>query len=191
MEAGKVRHQFPVLNAQQKLKKNLIRESDIPYEQRKNSSYDNKDVNVGYVPDGMTPHQWHQMQRKERAEDRKKQFARFGPKGFKSRSLLSFQTELEKGKAQHLMPVMFAKQRIQKGIIKKEDVPYMQRGGSWDNSDVKGAPKVAWNTVDKQYESGEGPFSVWIFNKKQTQAQAPTKQKPALKKKGFFEGLFP
>jgi hypothetical protein len=36
------------------------------------------------------------------------------------------------------MPVMNAKDRVKKGEIKVQDIPYMQRLGSWDNSDVKG-----------------------------------------------------
>jgi len=39
-----------------------------------------------------------------------------------------------------------------------KDVPYMQRGGAWDNSDLikKGekAPKVEWSDRDKQYAAG-------------------------------------
>lgn len=31
---------------------------------------------------------------------------------------------------------------------------YMQRGGSWDNSDVKGARKVRWLQSDKEYANG-------------------------------------
>ena len=40
--------------------------------------------------------------------------------------------------AGHLMPMMNAKEKLKKGAIKEEDIPYMQRGGSWDNADVKG-----------------------------------------------------
>jgi hypothetical protein len=31
---------------------------------------------------------------------------------------------------------------------------YMQRGGSWDNSDVKGAKKKKWLSSDKEYNKG-------------------------------------
>ena len=34
-------------------------------------------------------------------------------------------------KAAHLMPVFNAKEKIARGEIRKEDVPYMQRGGKW------------------------------------------------------------
>jgi hypothetical protein len=41
----------------------------------------------------------------------------------------------------------------------------MQRGGSWDNTDVKGAKKVKWLNSDKEYSSGgykkEQSVSIW------------------------------
>lgn len=52
------------------------------------------------------------------------------------------------------MPVENAKQRLAKGEIKMQDIPYMQRGGNWDNSDVKGAKKKSWLSSDKEYASG-------------------------------------
>ena len=79
---------------------------------------------------------------------------KLGPRGFKSRSFQSFQEALERGEAKHLMPVLNAEERVKKGEIRREDIPYMQRGGSWDNSDVKGAKKVAWLKSDKDYASG-------------------------------------
>ena len=51
--------------------------------------------------------------------------------GFKSRSFQSFQEALERGEAAHMMPVENAKERLRKKEIKLEDIPYMQRGGSW------------------------------------------------------------
>jgi len=77
-----------------------------------------------------------------------------GPKGFKSRSFQSFQEALERGETTHLMPVFNAKEKVARGEIKVEDIPYMQRGGSWDNSDVKGAKRAKWLASDKQYASG-------------------------------------
>jgi hypothetical protein len=56
---------------------------------------------------------------------------------------------LERGEASHLMPVFNAKQKVKKGELKVEDIPYMQRGGDWDNSDVKGAKKTKWLDSDK------------------------------------------
>jgi hypothetical protein len=43
----------------------------------------------------------------------------------------------------------------------------MQRGGNWDNSDVKGARKVQWLKSDKEYASGgfKKEQSVSIFGK--------------------------
>lgn len=153
LEAGKVRHLFPVMFAKERIKKGELRPSDVPYEQRGGGKYDNKDVNVGYVPSGFTPHQWHDHQRAEKKKEQAKNFAAFGPTSFKSRSLQGFQEDLEKGKSKHLFPAMFAKERVKRGQLKEEDVPYMQRQGSWDNSDVKGAKKKEWTTTDKRMES--------------------------------------
>jgi len=47
------------------------------------------------------------------------------------------------------MPEFNAKERVKKGELKVEDIPYMQRGGNWDNSDVKGAKKAKWLPSDK------------------------------------------
>lgn len=83
---------------------------------------------LGYVPDGLSESEWKKLQSKESSEKSKKKFSAYGPITFKSRSLQAFQKDLEQGKANHLMPMMFAKEKIKKGEIKKEDVPYMQRG---------------------------------------------------------------
>mmetsp|Transcript_5116 Transcript_5116/g.11451 ORF Transcript_5116/g.11451 Transcript_5116/m.11451 type:complete len:155 (+) Transcript_5116:20-484(+) len=66
----------------------------------------------------------------------------------------SFQEALERGEAAHLMPVFNAKEKLAKGEVKMEDIPYMQRGGKWDNSDVKGAKKRKWLPSDKAYAKG-------------------------------------
>ena len=141
---------------------------------------------VGYVPDGFTPEQWRKKQAAEKEKEKSKKYAAFGPQSFKSRSLQAFQSELEQGKASHLMPVMFAKDRVKKGELKPEDVPYMQRGGAWDNADVKGAKKKQWNSVDKKYESIEGTARKVDWTGQQArrgpQSNKKTEEKPATKK---------
>lgn len=52
------------------------------------------------------------------------------------------------------MPVENARERVRKGELKVEDIPYMQRGGNWDNTDVKGAKKISWLKSDKEYANG-------------------------------------
>lgn len=52
------------------------------------------------------------------------------------------------------MPVFNAKEKVKAGKLKVEDIPYMQRGGSWDNSDVKGSRKKKWLQSDKEYAGG-------------------------------------
>jgi len=110
-----------------------------------------------YIPSGFTKESWAKFKAKEQAkkdELAKKNLGRLGPKGFQSRSFQSFQEALERGEATHLMPVLNAEERIRKGELKREDIPYMQRGGNWDNSDIKGAKKVRWLNSDKEYASG-------------------------------------
>merc|ERR1719440_1417201 len=63
-----------------------------------------------------------------------------GARGFKSRSFDSFVAALEKGEADHLYAVN--PDDVRKGKIALKDVPYMQRGGAWGNSDLKG--KKGW-----------------------------------------------
>ena len=57
------------------------------YEQREGGKYDNKDVNVGYIPSGMSVHEWHGLKTAEKRKQQAKNFAAFGPTSFKSRSL--------------------------------------------------------------------------------------------------------
>ena len=102
-----------------------------------------------YVPDGLTKAQWAELKAKEKKA--KTGLGKIGARGYKSRSFDSFQRALEAGEATHLMPVFDAKKKVARGELKLEDIPYMQRGGSWDNSDVKGAKKKRWLKEDKEY----------------------------------------
>jgi len=117
--------------------------------------------------------QWEKI----KADEKKKNslnLGRSGPRGFQSRSMQSFQQDLEAGKAGHLMPIFNAKEKLKRGEIKLEDIPYMQRGGNWDNSDVKGAKKLAWNVADKAYK-GPGTEAVKTASSK-TQTTEPKKK---------------
>uniref|UniRef100_A0A6U3BRN0 Uncharacterized protein n=1 Tax=Entomoneis paludosa TaxID=265537 RepID=A0A6U3BRN0_9STRA len=108
-----------------------------------------------YVPDGFTPESYKKFKEAEAKKLQKQNLGKLGPKGFKSRSFQSFQEALERGEADHLMPVFNAKERVKKGELRTEDIPYMQRGGSWDNSDVKNAKnKKRWLSSDKEYANG-------------------------------------
>jgi hypothetical protein len=109
----------------------------------------------GYVPSGFTPEQYKKFKANEKKKTTtKKNLGGMGPRGFKSRSMQSFQEAMERGEANHLMPVFNAKERVKKGDLKVEDIPYMQRGGNWDQSDVKCAKRKSWLKSDKEYSSG-------------------------------------
>jgi hypothetical protein len=109
----------------------------------------------GYIPDGFTAESYKKFKENEQKKIAAKQnLGALGPKGFKSRSMQSFQEALERGEAAHLMPVFNAKEKIKKGELRLEDIPYMQRGGSWDNSDVKNAKQKKWLESDKKYAAG-------------------------------------
>ena len=57
---------------------------------------------------------------------------------FRSRSFKEFTEGREMGTIEYNMPMENAKEKIKKGLIKPEDIPYMQRpGGMPDNSDLK------------------------------------------------------
>lgn len=145
---------------------------------------------VGYVPEGMSPEQYRKLCQKEAEETKKKNFAAYGPQSFKSRSLQSFQKDLESGKANHLMPVFNAKEKLKSGAIKKEDIPYMQRLGSWDNSDIGKTKK--WSDDDKKYidkANQENKSLDWAGKKQRTGPQQAQKQVSEKSNKKMF-GLF-
>lgn len=119
-----------------------------------------------YIPDGFTPESYAKFKEDEKKKTAKQNLGRLGPRGFQSRSMQSFQEALERGEAAHLMPVFNAAAKIKRGEIRREDVPYMQRGGSWDNSDVQGAKnRKRWLESDKKYANGgfQKEQSVSIF----------------------------
>jgi len=89
----------------------------------------------GYVPSGLSKEEYERLKKKERDEKKTKNFGVGGARGFQSRSMASFMLAQERGEAQHLFPVDPAK--VRRGEIALKDVPYMQRGGSWDNSDLQ------------------------------------------------------
>lgn len=110
-----------------------------------------------YIPDGMTPEQWKKFKQQEKDSEAKKKYGAFGPQSFKSRSMQAFQQDLEKGKASHLLPVFNAKEKMKAGKLKKEEIPYMQRGGAWDDSDIGKGKKKQWTSADRKYQANEAP----------------------------------
>jgi hypothetical protein len=106
-----------------------------------------------YVPAGLSAAEY---QRIKQADQKKlgNNLGGVGPRGFKSRSMQSWQEAYERGETKHSIAPFGYREALKKGEIKKEDVPYMVRGGAWDNSDVAGAKKKRWLKSDKEYASG-------------------------------------
>jgi len=132
----------------------------------------------GYVPDGLSKEQYDKMKKEEAAKARKREFGKAGARGFESRSMQSFVKALENGEAKHLMPVN--PKKVKSGEIALKDVPYMQRGGSWDNSDLRAknkgwmntgfgmrafndgkAQKMKENKYDKKYNNMKPSTNIW------------------------------
>ena len=106
-----------------------------------------------YVPSGLSDAEYKRI----KEADKKKMggnLGNLGPRGFKSRSMQSFQEAHERGQTQHKMAVIGYQKALKEGKIKKQDVPYMVRGGSWDDSDVPGAKRATWLDSDKKYAKG-------------------------------------
>lgn len=135
----------------------------------------------------MTPEQYKKLKEKENAAKAAKKFGAFGPQTFKSRSMQSFQTDLEKGKADHLMPVFNAKEKLKAGVLKKQDIPYMQRGGNWDDSDVKTAKKKQWNEYDKKYNANQKQTGIdWMGVGQRSRPASNQKPEAPKKKNGWW-----
>lgn len=93
--------------------------------------------NRSYIPYGLSENEWKNIKNKEK-KYKSKNLGKSGiSKGFRSRSLTEFMIMRENGEAEYNFPVFFAKERIGKGELKEEDIPYMQRkGGKPDGSDL-------------------------------------------------------
>ena len=92
----------------------------------------------------MSAAEWKKIQEKEKKQRTGKNFGAGGARGFKSRSFNSFVDAMERGEATHLFAVN--PDLVRKGEIALKDVPYMQRGGSWTNSDLTQKKKGWMNT---------------------------------------------
>lgn len=109
---------------------------------------------VGYVPEGLTADEYKRVKANDKSK-LGKDLGRVGPIGFQSRSLQAWQKAYESNRAGHTFAPIGFKKLLKQKKIKLEDVPYMVRGGKWDNSDVKGAKnKLPWLKLDKDYVNG-------------------------------------
>lgn len=110
-------------------------------------------MSVGYVPEGLSPEEY----KKVKQQDKKKlgkDLGRLGPRGFKSRSMQAWQEAYERSETGHSFAPFGYRQQLKEGKINKQDVPYMVRGGSWDDSDIFGFARRKWNKSDKEYAKG-------------------------------------
>ena len=113
---------------------------------------------------------------------KKKNFGAAARAVFESRSMASFMRAQERGEAEHLFPVDPAKVRT--GEIPLKDVPYMQRGGSWTNSDLTGKGKGWMNTGFGMYAFNDGKAKTAKANK------FDKMYNPGSKRDGFSVGIF-
>ena len=164
-----------------------------------------------YVPSGMSPEEYAKLKKKVRTRcekfrtglvkksapparerrhvcttqeadaKKKKNFGAGGARGFESRSMASFMRAQERGEAEHLFPV--DPEKVKTGEIPLKDVPYMQRGGSWTNSDLTG--KKGWMNTG---------FGMYAFNdgkaKKAKANKFDAMYNPGSKRDGFSVGIF-
>ena len=119
-----------------------------------NAGVSSTELSVGYVPDGLTVDQYNQVKKQDKSR-MGKDLGRLGPRGFKSRSMQAWQEAYERGEAKHEIAPFGYKQLLKQGKLQKKDLPYMVRGGSWDNSDVA-APweRRKWSKLDREYANG-------------------------------------
>ena len=130
-----------------------------------------------YVPSGMSPDEWKKIQAKEKKA--KTNLGAGGARGFKSRSFDSFVNALEKGEATHLFAVN--PDDVKSGRVALKDVPYMQRGGAWDNTDLaKGKGK--W------MKAGSGTMTA--FNDGKAKIYKETAKDKAYNQGGTDIGIF-
>jgi hypothetical protein len=107
-----------------------------------------------YVPDGLPSEEYRRIKDEEARRTRSKDLGRLGPRGFTSRSLRGWQVAFEKGQASHTFAPIKCKDQLQRGLIRKDDVPYMVRGGAWDNGDLGGGRRLKSSPHDREYARG-------------------------------------
>ena len=96
--------------------------------------------------------------------------------------MASFMKAQERGEAEHLFPV--DPEKVKTGEIPLKDVPYMQRGGSWTNSDLTGKGKGWMNTGFGMYAFNDGKAKTAKANK------FDKMYNPGSKRDGFSVGIF-
>ena len=112
-------------------------------------------LDMGYVPEGLSPAEYQKIKQQDR-QKMGKDLGRLGPRGFQSRSMQAWQEAYERGETGHAFAPFGYREKLKKGEIRMEDVPYMVRkNGKWDNSDAGlFARKQKWSKLDRQYAAG-------------------------------------
>ena len=62
-----------------------------------------------------------------------------------------FQVANKRGQAKHKMAPIRYRNALKDKKIKKKEVPFMVRGGPWDDNDVHRAKRAPWLKSDKKY----------------------------------------
>lgn len=110
---------------------------------------------AGYIPDGLTASEYEKIKQKDKMKIGK-DLGRLGPRGFQSRSMQAWQEAYERGEAKHSFAPFGYREQLKEGKIKLQEVPYMVRGGKWDNSDLPMflSKRLRWSKTDKEYARG-------------------------------------
>lgn len=141
-------------------------------------------LSVGYVPDGLTSSEYKKIKQQDRNK-MGKDLGRLGPRGFQSRSMQAWQEAYERGETGHAFAPFGYREKLKKGEIRKDEVPYMVRpNGKWDNSDAGAfARRQKWTQKDREYAAGgykkeqsisilgSGPGFNWTGEKREKNAK--------------------
>ncbi|GMH92392.1 hypothetical protein TrVE_jg3627 [Triparma verrucosa] len=103
-----------------------------------------------YIPSGMSKEQWRKMKEAEKQKTAGKNLGKVGVTSFKSRSF----AEWQKAGGKNLFPV------DPKKVKDPKDIPYMQRGGAPDDSDLK-KPSLFNKWKKEVKEEKEEPKKNW------------------------------
>lgn len=106
-------------------------------------------MTMEYIPSGMSKAQWQKVKEKEKNKNKGKDLSKNGITSFKSRSFDDWQ----KSGGKNLFPVN------PNSVKSKKDIPYMQRGGASDDSDLEEGGGFFKNLFKKKKEPEPEPIA--------------------------------